>query len=80
MEQFETVTATFQPKVLNTLRPGCELWIGKSGKWTASWIIEDGPYAGQWAMGVHVLDETWRYFPAAWTPEEDLVIDPAKGE
>jgi len=77
MEQFETVIATFQPKVLHTLKPGCAPWIGKQGQWLASWIIEDGPYAGQWAMGIDIRDDTWRGFPAAWVPEEDLIINDA---
>ena len=66
MKLFHKVTATFRPKRMDDLAEGTEKWIGKSGVFTASWYIEEGKYAGQWAWQP---PQGWDF---AWCPTEDL--------
>lgn len=68
MEQFQTITAEYRPVRTEDLVPGAEEFIGQVAEWQAVWIIEDGPYAGQWAMA-HRGDPGW---PFAWVPLCDL--------
>jgi hypothetical protein len=67
IQQYDEVEATFAPQRTDDLKPGCETWIGRRARWAAEWIIEDGPYQGQWAMVQH---ETGA--PMAWSPLCDL--------
>jgi hypothetical protein len=50
MNQYDTITATFNPKRADDLRPGAEQFIGQTFNWIATDIIESGPYAGQWSF------------------------------
>lgn len=50
MEQYDYVSATFDPKNLNTLKQSGKALIGQTLEYQAGWIIEDGPYKGDWAM------------------------------
>lgn len=68
MEQFDRVDATFTPKHLDTLRPEAIPWVGHRDVWEALWFIDDGPYAGQWAMGLTT------YTRLGWVPLEDLTV------
>jgi hypothetical protein len=61
------VTATFQPVETDDLRTVLANAVGWRGEWTASWVIEDGPHAGQWAWTA-----TDGPFPH-WVPTCDLV-------
>jgi hypothetical protein len=65
--------ATFNPKKLD-LKPGVAEYIGKTGIFQASWIIEEGErYAGQWAMGlIRDMSPGWEDYQYVWVPEEDL--------
>lgn len=69
LEFCDTVVATFAPKRTDDLKPGAAEFIGQRCVWQAAWPIEEGPYAGQWAM-------TWYGDsprpPFAWTPLCDL--------
>lgn len=70
-EQFETFTATLRPA--DAVRGEAERFIGRTFAWQKSWVIERGPYVGQWAC--LAVDEngmgaangmSW------WVPECDL--------
>lgn len=65
LESFEAV---FSPRVVSDLQPGADLLVGERCEWQASWIIEDGPYAGEWACAL----VSPRPAPFAWVPESDL--------
>lgn len=65
LNQFDVITAVFNPQRTDNLFPDAREMIGKSASWMASWIIEDGEYAGQWAM----LDRERRL---GWVPLCDL--------
>lgn len=72
VQQFRYYKAKFIPKKPN-LKPGVVEYIGKTGTFLASWIIEPGePYAGQMAMGIERDIGGWGNFPYTWVPEEDL--------
>ncbi len=74
MELHDCVMATYQPARRDDLKPGVAEWIGLYGEWCAAWIIDDGPYAGQYAMAVPDLAIGLR-LPFGWVPECDLVLD-----
>jgi len=74
---FDTVRARFSPKRIDDLIDGVIDWIGFEATWQALWIIEEGPYKGQWAMGVEPKEATrlleeGLILPFAWVPECDL--------
>jgi hypothetical protein len=72
MNQFDKVEASFQPRREDDLVEGAREWIGVITIWQASWIIEKGKYAGEWAM-MPIKD--CRYsMPFAWVPSGDLKI------
>ena len=80
MEQFEQNIAAFLPQRTDDLREEMKPHIGSTYTWRASWIIEDGPYAGQWAM-VAVPDEHVGVtaLPVYWVPESDLKMAESSG-
>ena len=71
LRQFDEVEATFQPKVLTTLRDSARPLIGTRQRWRCLWVIEDedgGPYVGQ-----HAWEEATHQGPyLGWVPTEDL--------
>ena len=70
MNQFQKVKATFSPRRVDDLRDGAESCIGLTTTWTASWVIEDGDYEGEWAMTPpYDLNA-----PFAWVPSGDLRV------
>jgi hypothetical protein len=69
---FQRVEATFHPRRTDDLRPGADAWIGWRGHWQALWVIEVGPYAGEWAMAMD--EEGVELPPFAWVPSGDLRI------
>ena len=72
MEQFDIVTATFNPKNRSDLAPEAIPWIGTTHRWCAGWLIEPedgGPYVGQWAM---TLNDPSDLPPIGWVPLCDL--------
>jgi hypothetical protein len=77
MEQFDIITATFQPVKTSDLKEGMQEWIGRKERWKAQWIVEDGSYAGDWAM-IPIKDKEYRVhpeFPYLWVPLCDLKRD-----
>lgn len=54
MKAFDQVWATVRyrrdAKYLAYLRPECEVYDGQVYQFTAAWLVEDGPHAGEWAM------------------------------
>lgn len=67
-QQFDIFEATFQPSRTDDLCDGGEEWIGRRLEWQAAYILEDGPYAGEWAF-TPLCDEP---APFAWAPARDL--------
>jgi hypothetical protein len=82
MEQGDWFPATFLPKSdksIDHLGPAAVDWVGWRGLWEASFLIEGGPFEGQWACVLHLKrDGTYSKYPHpgadafAWVPEEDL--------
>jgi hypothetical protein len=72
LQQFDFVLATFRPTRHDDLQPGAAEWIGERCKWQAAWIIESGPYTGQWAMSVDPHRTVPRATSFAWAPFCDL--------
>lgn len=70
IEQFDKIEAAYQPRRTDDLVDGAAEWIGKTTTWQASWIIEHGPYAGDWAMGAVGRECP----PFAWAPLCDLEV------
>jgi len=69
MRQFDYFTAFFEPQRTDDLVDGAEQWIGSLLRWQAAYLIEDGPYEGEWAC------TAWdAKTPFAWAPFSDLVI------
>lgn len=66
--QFDQVLARFEPRRTDDLVPGAGELIGHQTYWQAVWEIEEGPYAGEWAM--RPMDR--RQYPFAWVPLGDL--------
>ena len=63
------ITAKFEPKNIDDLQSGAKKFIGKSGVFEAMWIIEEGEYAGEWAM---FAPKDWTAAEFAWVPLSDL--------
>jgi len=73
MKQFDKITATFRPRRTDSLIAGAEKWIGYRGVWQAAYILEEGAYAGEWAM--ECVDDPTRWdMPFAWVPITDLEV------
>ena len=71
MEQFDTMTAVFKPARTDDLKPEARAFVGQRIKWCAGWLIEDGAYAGQFAMIPHGPNSFTGWVPG-WVPECDL--------
>lgn len=69
MNQFDRIIAIFRPRRTDDLKPELRPMIGSVLWFQASWIIEEGPYTGDWAM-----TPLARYgdFPCGWVPLCDL--------
>jgi len=82
LQQFDYFPAEFQPRRRDDLTPQAAEWIGWAGIWQAAFLIEDGPYAGEFACVVKLKrDGTYPggrpYPPAdafAWVPQFDLLL------
>lgn len=70
VRQFDVVVAKFQPRRRDDLVPGASDLIGQQARWKASWLIEEGEYAGEWAMTM--LPDAGQFSPFAWVPSGDL--------
>lgn len=68
MDFLEQVQATFAPARIDDLRSGLAESIGCRTTWQAAWMIEDGPYTGQWAMMPLPPGD----LVVGWVPECDL--------
>lgn len=64
------VKAIFSPRRVDDLKAGATDLIGLSGLFEALWVIEEGPYAGEWAMR---MPRNWPPVEAIWVPEGDLI-------
>lgn len=67
VQRFDRILATFQPTRADDLHNGAREYVGWRGAWEAQWVIEDGPYAGQWAM--LPVDRSVSF---GWVPLADL--------
>jgi hypothetical protein len=68
MSPFETITAAYRPLRTDDLSPEAARFVGQVSEWQAAWIIETGPYSGQWAMACRGGPD----WPFAWAPLCDL--------
>lgn len=74
MNGLDHVEYTFNPKDKKSLKPGAELYIGKRIRGQVLWIIEEGMFKGQWAIGFGYSSSNFKSVPAPhffWCPEED---------
>jgi hypothetical protein len=67
LSELAVVDATFRPRRLDDLRSGVSGWIGSRWLWRADWIIDEGPYAGEWHMTSLSTPS-----PLFWAPSGDL--------
>jgi hypothetical protein len=72
LQQFARVTATYRPRRTDDLKTDTQRWIGYRGVWQAYWLIEDGPYAGEWAMLPDRPDVSPVPLDGYWVPSGDL--------
>lgn len=75
MNQFDIIEGTYKPQRTDDLKPGAVQHIGRAGKWEAVWWIDEGPYAGQWALQPY----QWEEMPTGlyWAPECDVEVEKA---
>lgn len=65
------IAGEFHPINTKDLKPAALPFIGKAGVWQYLWIIEEGEYAGQWAMGPY----NWPQLPPfTWASECDIKL------
>lgn len=72
MKHYERVRATFTPRNRQDLREGADAWIGRELLWEAYWLIDEGTYKGEWAMGV--IGPEREQVPFVWAPSVDLQV------
>lgn len=80
LKQFDWFPATFKPQRTDDLKPTATEWIGWTGLWEAAYLIEEGPYEGEFACSVK-LKSDGSYGSAdhpptsafVWVPQSDLV-------
>lgn len=73
IQPWDKVTARFNPKRVETLKPELLGAIGVTAEFRCSWIIDEedgGPYVGQGAF--HTDDKRFHYL---WVPSEDLEVE-----
>lgn len=72
LEHLAPFAATFDPARADDLAPGVVEWIGWRGEWQASWLIQEGPYEGDW----HCMTLPGQEGPPpdvfVWAPSSDL--------
>ena len=68
LQRFDKVLATFSPRRVDDLRDEAPAAIGLRGVFAAAWLIEEGPYRGQWAMSPNDFER----FRFGWVPLCDL--------
>lgn len=73
LRQFSRVRAVFSPLRTDDLKPETFGYIGQTFDWEALWIIENGDYDGQFAMGFDraILNHPYTF---NWVPQCDLNI------
>lgn len=69
-KQFDVVYAEFRPTRENDLAPGAAEWIGRRMRWQAMYVIEYGPFMGDWLM----MPTLPPFPPFAWAPSSDLDV------
>lgn len=66
------VEAVYVPHNLEAAPPWALSRVGQRSKWLAKLVIEDGPYAGQWAMFPFPLPTTLDGPARGWVPLQHL--------
>lgn len=72
LNRHDIVVATFAPQRRDDLKDGGADFIGWRGEWQVCWEIEEGDYAGQWALAPFPLWANEFTPPFGWVPECDL--------
>ena len=75
MRQFDKRKGTFKPQRIDDLQDDVSACVGMHCTWEAIRLIEDGDYAGQWAMVPLLNANDMPNVPFAWTPECDIEFD-----
>lgn len=71
IEQFDVVSAVFNPQRTDDLKPEAAAMIGQRFTFSADWIIGEGfAYEGDWHMTLS--REDWKRTGIFWTPLCDL--------
>ena len=68
--QYVKIKGIFKPKNKETLLDDAIPFVGKPLKFVAMWILDDGPYEGQWAFQPRTMDD--KRVPMGWVPQEDI--------
>ncbi len=66
--RYDIVTATFNPKRLDDLRPDALNYIGNRGQWLVAWKIgpkDTNRFMGQWAFTPHPINR----LAVGWVPQ-----------
>ncbi len=74
LEQFDRVIGLFKPRNTADLIPGAAAYIGWRFLFQAAWIIEEGPYVGEWALQIVLVSMGAPLPPFAWLAESDVEI------
>jgi hypothetical protein len=72
LQQFDQVVATFTPTRVDDLSTYALPWVGVTTKWSAGWLIDEGPYSGQFAM--IPMNTPDGLAPMGWVPGSDLTV------
>ena len=68
IQHLDNYRARLEPARRDDLKPEVEKFIGRDLLWQACWVIEHGPYEGQWAMQLLTV----KYEGFLWVPFCDL--------
>jgi hypothetical protein len=68
LKQYDIIAAEFCPKKTDDLQINAKQMIGLIIQWQCAWMIEEGEYAGQWAM----IPVHYHSGFSFWVPECDL--------
>jgi len=74
MEQFDKIIGEFRPRKKDDLKPWAKDLIGLVFEWEAMWIIESGPYKGEWAM----IPRDNTQLSYGWVPSDDICVKDLK--
>lgn len=66
MPLFAVIDAKYAPPC--DAPPWAARWVGLHTRWCANFVIDNGPFAGQWAMTPYPVPPTAAEGPVRWVP------------